>query len=150
MTIQPAPPELITPRPPSVYTTTDEGVLEDKATVVPATVLPTEREFILRPEPQPVAVPQAVVPQETFAPWLNLLCAQQSQIASTQTAEQKRQRQQVDVDAERNRVVQEQEERIRALEAELVHTREELEEERGTCRMEDLERADRERAENNE
>ena len=50
----------------------------------------------------------------------------------------------------RNRVVQEQEERIRALEAELARTREELEEERGTRRMEDLERADRERAENNE
>ena len=62
----------------------------------------------------------------------------------------KRQHQQVDADAERNRVVQEQEERIRALEAELVHTREELEEERGTHRMEDLERADQEHAENNE
>ena len=54
------------------------------------------------------------------------------------------------MDAEHNRVVQEQEERIRALEAELVHTWEELEEECRTCRMEDLERADRERAENNE
>ena len=83
-----------------------------------------------------------MVPQETFAPQLNeildLLHAQQSQITSTQTAEQERQHQQADADVERNRVIQEQEDRIQVLEAGLARMREEPEQERGTRRVETL------------
>jgi len=144
MTIQLAPPAPITPRPPSVSTAADEGVLklEDEAAAVLATASPTGRESILGPVPQPIAVLQAVVPQETFVPPLNeildLLRAQQSQITSTQTAEQERQRQQADADVERNRVIQEQEDRIQVLEAGLARMREEPEQERGTRRVETL------------
>ena len=78
-------------------------------------------------------------PQETFTPLLNdildLLHAQQSQITSTQTAEQERQHQQADADIERNRVIQEQEDRIRTMEAGLARMREELEQEHGTRRV---------------
>ena len=78
-------------------------------------------------------------PQETFTPLLNdildLLHAHQSQITSTQTAEQERQHQQADADVERNRVIQEQEDRIRTMEAGLARMREELEQERGTRRV---------------
>ena len=54
----------------TVYAATDEGILEDEAATAPATAtaLLTERESILGPEPQPVAVPQVVVPPETFTP----------------------------------------------------------------------------------
>ena len=80
-----------------------------------------------------------MVPQETFVPPLNeildLLCAQQSQITSTQTAEQERQRQQADADVERNRVIEEQEDGIQVL---LARMREEPEQERGTRRVETL------------
>lgn len=142
-------PPAISSRPPSAYTVADEGLPEE------GTVAPTDRESISElgapgaPQPTSVAVPPAVI-----APQLNeildLLRAQQSQMADTRAAEEERQRQQENADADRNRLVQEQEERIQALEAELARTREELEQERGTRRMEELERADQQRAENNE
>ena len=100
---------------------------------------PTERKSTLGPEPQPVAATQVMVPQETFASQLNEILnplrAQQSQIAGTHTVEQEQKHQQADVGVERNRAVQEQEERIRALEAGLDRTCEELEQKCGTCRM---------------